>query len=47
MADVLLDNDGEAERLVPQVNRLWADLAKAPGRRGEAARRRRLGIIAR
>jgi dephospho-CoA kinase len=28
VADVLLDNDGEPERLVPQVNRLWADLAK-------------------
>ena len=31
VADVLLDNDGEAERLVPQVNRLWADLAKRAG----------------
>jgi dephospho-CoA kinase len=28
VADVLLDNDGEAERLTPQVNRLWTDLAK-------------------
>ena len=27
MADVLLDNDGEPERLIPQVNRLWTDLA--------------------
>ena len=27
-ADVLLDNDGELDRLVPQANRLWADLAK-------------------
>jgi dephospho-CoA kinase len=33
VADVLLDNDGEPERLVPQVNRLWSDLAK----RSEAA----------
>jgi dephospho-CoA kinase len=33
VADVLLDNDGEPERLVPQVNRLWSDLAK----RAEAA----------
>ena len=31
VADVLLDNDGEAERLVPQVNRLWTDLAKRAG----------------
>ena len=28
VADVLLDNDGEPERLIPQVNRLWTDLAK-------------------
>jgi dephospho-CoA kinase len=28
VADVLLDNDGEPERLTPQVNRLWTDLAK-------------------
>ena len=28
VADVLLDNDGEPERLVRQVNRLWTDLAK-------------------
>ncbi len=34
VADVLLDNDGEAERLVPQVNRLWTDLEK----RAEVAR---------
>ena len=27
VADVLLDNDGEPERLIPQVNRLWTDLA--------------------
>ncbi len=26
VADVLLDNDGEPERLIPQVNRLWTDL---------------------
>ena len=26
VADVLLDNDGERERLIPQVNRLWTDL---------------------
>jgi dephospho-CoA kinase len=31
VADVLIDNDGEAERLVPQVNRLWADLEKRAG----------------
>jgi dephospho-CoA kinase len=31
VADVLLDNDGELERLVPQVNRLWTDLAKRAG----------------
>jgi dephospho-CoA kinase len=31
LADVLLDNDGEAERLVPQVNRLWTDLSKRAG----------------
>jgi dephospho-CoA kinase len=31
VADVLLDNDGEAERLIPQVNRLWTDLAKRAG----------------
>ena len=31
VADVLLDNDGEPERLIPQVNRLWADLAKRAG----------------
>jgi dephospho-CoA kinase len=28
VADVLLDNDGEPERQIPQVNRLWTDLAK-------------------
>ena len=28
VADVLLDNDGEPERLTPQVDRLWTDLAK-------------------
>ena len=28
VADVLLDNDGEPERLIPQVNKLWSDLAK-------------------
>jgi dephospho-CoA kinase len=28
VADVLLDNDGEQDRLIPQVNKLWADLAK-------------------
>jgi dephospho-CoA kinase len=31
VADVLLDNDGEPDRLVPQVNRLWTDLAKRAG----------------
>lgn len=31
VADVLLDNDGEPERLIPQVNRLWSDLAKRAG----------------
>ncbi|MGZ8850817.1 MAG: dephospho-CoA kinase, partial [Thermoanaerobaculia bacterium] len=31
VADVLLDNDGEPERLIPQVNRLWTDLAKRAG----------------
>ena len=31
VADVLLDNDGEPGRLVPQVNRLWTDLAKRAG----------------
>ncbi len=31
VADVLLDNDGEPERLLPQVNRLWTDLAKRAG----------------
>jgi dephospho-CoA kinase len=31
VADVLLDNDGETERLIPQVNRLWTDLAKRAG----------------
>lgn len=31
VADALIDNDGEAERLVPQVNRLWADLEKRAG----------------
>ena len=28
VADVLLDNDGELERLAPQVDRLWTDLAE-------------------
>jgi dephospho-CoA kinase len=28
VADVLLDNDGEIERLTPQVDRLWNELAK-------------------
>lgn len=32
VADVLLDNDGEPERLVPQVSRLWSDLVKGTGR---------------
>jgi len=27
VADVLLDNDGGIERLAPQVERLWNDLA--------------------
>jgi dephospho-CoA kinase len=31
VADVLLDNDGDVERLVPQVNRLWTDLTKRSG----------------
>jgi dephospho-CoA kinase len=31
VADVLLDNDGEPERLVPQVNKLWTDLMKREG----------------
>ncbi|MGZ5212613.1 MAG: dephospho-CoA kinase [Actinomycetota bacterium] len=31
VADVLLDNDGESARLVPQVNRLWTDLVKRAG----------------
>ncbi len=31
VADVLLDNDGEPERLVPQVDKLWADLTKRAG----------------
>jgi dephospho-CoA kinase len=31
VADVLLDNDGEPERLVPQVNTLWTDLMKREG----------------
>jgi dephospho-CoA kinase len=31
VADVLLDNDGEPERLVPQANKLWADLSKRAG----------------
>ena len=31
VADVLLDNDGEPERLIPQVARLWTDLAKRAG----------------
>jgi dephospho-CoA kinase len=31
VADALLDNDGEPGRLVPQVNRLWSDLAKRAG----------------
>ena len=34
VADMLLDNDGDPVRLVPQVNRLWTDLAK----RAEAMR---------
>lgn len=33
VADVLLDNDGDPERLVPQVNRLWTDLTKRAGAR--------------
>ena len=31
VANVLLDNDGEPERLVPQVKKLWADLTKRAG----------------
>ena len=31
IADVLLDNDGELERLEPQVARLWAGLVKRAG----------------
>lgn len=31
VADVLLDNDGEPGRLVPQVDRLWAELVKRSG----------------
>ncbi|MEO8424433.1 MAG: dephospho-CoA kinase [Actinomycetota bacterium] len=31
VADVLLDNDGDPERLIPQVNKLWADLTKRAG----------------
>jgi dephospho-CoA kinase len=31
VADVLLDNDGDPERLIPQVNRVWSDLAKRAG----------------
>ena len=31
VADVLLDNDGEPERLIPQVNQLWTNLAKRAG----------------
>ena len=31
IADVLLDNDGELERLEPQVDRLWASLVKRAG----------------
>jgi dephospho-CoA kinase len=31
VADVLLDNDGEPERLVPQANKLWTDLTKRAG----------------
>jgi dephospho-CoA kinase len=31
IADVLLDNDGEPDRLKPQVDRLWASLVKRAG----------------
>jgi dephospho-CoA kinase len=31
VADVLLDNDGEPERLIPQVDRLWTELEKRAG----------------
>ncbi len=31
IADVLLDNDGELDRLKPQVDRLWAELIKRAG----------------
>ena len=37
VADVLLDNDGEPERLVPQVDRLWADLTKRAGASDETS----------